>query len=161
MSALIVFIAATILGPVIAKPVSRLLGAPLPFLRGMSGTLAKENAVRNPRRTASTAAALMIGVGIVGFIVVLGGVRQAVDQRHRQRQLKADYIINSTGGFTASASVPSWRRQIAVLPEVQSVSGMRFEAMQVDGSTKFVFAFDPTTIGNDLRPPMSPDRSRT
>ena len=45
----------------------------------MSGTLAKENAVRNPRRTASTAAALMIGVGIVGFILVLAAsVKQSI-----------------------------------------------------------------------------------
>ena len=66
----------------------------------MSGTLARENAVRNPRRTASTAAALMIGVGIVGFILVLAAsVKQSINDITGS-QLKADYIINSTtGGF--------------------------------------------------------------
>ena len=147
-SALIVFIAATILGPVIARPASQVLGAPLPFLRGMSGTLAKENAARNPKRTASTAAALMIGVGIVGFILVLAAsIKQSINDTVNT-QLKADYIINSTGGFTAVGFSPELAKAVAVLPEVQSVSGMRFGAMQVDGSTKFVFAFDPTTIGD-------------
>ena len=146
LSALVVFIAATVLGPVIAKPVSRLLGAPLPKLRGMSGTLAKENAVRNPRRTASTAAALMIGVGIVGFILVLAASLKQSIADITNNQLKADYIINSTGGFNSVGFSPELATEVAQVPEVQSVSGMRFNAMQVDGSTKFVFAVDPTTV---------------
>jgi putative ABC transport system permease protein len=146
LSALVVFLAATILGPIIARPVSKVLGAPLPKLRGMSGTLAKENAARNPRRTASTAAALMIGVGIVGFILVLAAsVKQSIADI-TNNQLKADYIINSTGGFNSTGFSPELASQITTLPEVQSVSGMRFNAMQVDGSTKVVFAIDPNTI---------------
>ncbi len=146
LSALVVFLAATILGPIIAKPVSKVLGAPLPKLRGMSGTLAKENAARNPRRTASTAAALMIGVGIVGFILVLAAsIKQSIADI-TNNQLKADYIINSTGGFNSTGFSPELASQISTLPEVQSVSGMRFNAMQVDGSTKVVFAIDPNTI---------------
>ncbi|HMK12353.1 MAG TPA: FtsX-like permease family protein [Acidimicrobiales bacterium] len=147
LSALVVFVSATILGPVIAKPVSRLVGAPLPRLRGMSGTLARENAVRNPRRTSSTAAALMIGVGIVVFILVLAASLKQSISDITGSQLKADYIVNTTGGFTNSVGFsPDVATQISTLPEVQSVSGMRFGAMQVDGSTKFVFAVDPTTI---------------
>ena len=63
LGAIAVFLGVAVLGPVIARPVSRFLGSPLPRLRGMTGTLARENAVRNPKRTATTAAALMIGVG--------------------------------------------------------------------------------------------------
>ena len=136
------------LGPVLAKPVARLLGAPLPRLRGMSGTLASENAVRNPRRTASTAAALMIGVGIVVFILVLAAsVKQSITDITGS-QLKADYIINTTtGGFGNSVGFsPDLATNVSALPEVQSVSGMRFGAMQVNGDTKVAFAVDPTTI---------------
>ncbi len=114
----------------------------------MSGTLASENAVRNPRRTASTAAALMIGVGIVVFILVLAAsVKQSITDITGS-QLKADYIINTTtGGFGNSVGFsPDLATNVSTLPEVQSVSGMRFGAMQVDGDTKFVFAVDPTTI---------------
>jgi putative ABC transport system permease protein len=148
LSALVVFAAASILGPVIAKPVAKLLGAPLPFLKGISGTLARENAVRNPRRTASTAAALMIGVGIVVFILVLAAsVKQSITDI-TGNQLKADYIVNTTsGGFGNSMGFsPDVATKVSALPEVQSVSGMRFGAMQVEGGTKVVFAVDPTTI---------------
>ena len=148
LSALVVFGAATVLGPVLAKPVAKLLGAPLPRLRGMSGTLARENAVRNPRRTASTAAALMIGVGIVVFILVLAAsVKQSITDITGS-QLKADYIINTTtGGFGNSVGFsPDLASNVSTLPEVQSVSGMRFGAMQVNGDTKVAFAVDPTTI---------------
>src|SRR5207247_8325771 len=54
-------------GPGLARPVSALLGWPLSRLRGVTGLLARENAGRNPRRSASTAQALMIGMGIVAF----------------------------------------------------------------------------------------------
>ncbi|RPI09169.1 MAG: FtsX-like permease family protein, partial [Actinobacteria bacterium] len=154
MSALVVFVAATILGPVIARPVSRALGAPLPKLRGMSGTLAKENAARSPRRTSSTAAALMIGVGIVAFILVLAAsIKQSINEI-TDNQLRADYIVNSSGGFTSMGFSPDVAAAIAELSEVQSVSGMRFGAMQVDESTKFVFAIDPTTVEDVFEVPV-------
>ena len=118
LSALVVFAAATILGPVIAKPVSKVLGAPLPRLRGMSGTLAKQNAVRNPRRTASTAAALMIGVGIVVFILVLAASVKQSFSNITGSQLKADYIVNTTGGFANSMGFsPDVATQISARPK--------------------------------------------
>ena len=70
LGALAVFVGIAILGPVIARPFARIVGSPLPRFRGMSGTLAKENAARNPKRTAATASALMIGVALVAFITV-------------------------------------------------------------------------------------------
>ncbi len=146
LSALVVFMAATILGPIIAKPVSRVLGAPLPYLRGMSGTLAKENAARNPKRTSSTAAALMIGVGIVGFILVLAASIKASVADTVNSQLKADYIVVSKSRFSGVGFSPDLAKSIAEIPGVQSVSGMRFGGMEVDGDVKFVYAVDPETI---------------
>src|SRR4029077_20067141 len=57
----IVFLGVAILGPMIAGPLSRALGAPIQRLKGVTGSLARENAMRNPKRTSATAAALMIG----------------------------------------------------------------------------------------------------
>ena len=58
-----------------------MLGAPVARLRGVSGELARENAGRNPARSASTAPALMIGVGLVAFFLVLNSsVRQSIDK---------------------------------------------------------------------------------
>ena len=63
--ALTTVIGVSVLGPVLARPLGRAIGAPL-RLRGVTGELATHNAMRNPKRTARTAASLMIGVGLVG-----------------------------------------------------------------------------------------------
>src|SRR5690606_8157243 len=68
IGAALLFLGLLLVSPGLARPVSRLLGAPLARLRGASGRLARENAGRNPKRTSATAQALMIGVGLVAFI---------------------------------------------------------------------------------------------
>jgi putative ABC transport system permease protein len=65
--ALLVFFGVSVLGRTVSLPLSRAVGAPLPRLRGVTGKLARQNAMRNPKRTAASASALMIGVGLVGF----------------------------------------------------------------------------------------------
>src|SRR6266508_807106 len=70
VGAAVIFIGVAVLGPVIARPASRLIGAPLPALKGMPGTLARENAGRKPKRTSATAAALMFAVSLLAFITV-------------------------------------------------------------------------------------------
>ena len=82
--------AATLLGvalfsPLLVKPIAAVVGAPLERLRGVPGRLARENAVRNPARTASTAAALMIGLALVSFVTVFaaglqGSIDDAIDK---------------------------------------------------------------------------------
>jgi putative ABC transport system permease protein len=65
-----VFAALVILGPIAARPAAAVLGRPLPAIRGVVGRLAQQNAARNPKRTASTGSALMIGLGIVSLFFV-------------------------------------------------------------------------------------------
>jgi putative ABC transport system permease protein len=72
-----IFVGVIVVGPVIARPIARILGSPLPLFKHMTGTLARENAVRNPRRTAATASALMIGVALVGFITIFAASTKA------------------------------------------------------------------------------------
>ena len=72
LGALAVFIAAGMLVPIVARPLSSALGRPLAALLGTPGRLGRENSMRNPRRTAQTAAALMVGIALVSTIAVLG-----------------------------------------------------------------------------------------
>jgi len=67
--AMLTFIGVAVLSPFVARPLATAIGAPARIL-GMTGRLGQENAKRNPRRTASTAAALMIGLGLVVFVSV-------------------------------------------------------------------------------------------
>ncbi len=74
------FIGVTILGPALARPAARVLGAPLRALRGTTGQIARENAMRNPTRTASTASALMIGVALITLLsVFLASLETEID----------------------------------------------------------------------------------
>src|SRR5262249_1057984 len=66
--ALALFASVVVLGPVIGRWFVRLAGAPVAALRGTTGELARDNAARNPKRTAATASALMIGVALVVLI---------------------------------------------------------------------------------------------
>src|SRR5439155_791172 len=58
LGAVLTMVGVVVFGPVVARPASRVIGAPLRLLRGVTGSLARENAMRNPRRTSGTAAAL-------------------------------------------------------------------------------------------------------
>ncbi|HET8620420.1 MAG TPA: FtsX-like permease family protein, partial [Acidimicrobiales bacterium] len=75
-----VFLALIVLAPVAARPAALVLGRWLPVVRGIVGRLAQQNAARNPKRTASTGSALMIGLGIVSlFLVVNASLRASLD----------------------------------------------------------------------------------
>ena len=85
---LLVFLAVTVLGRTIALPLSRAIGSPLPRIKGVTGTLARENTMRNPKRTAASASALMIGVGLIAFITIFASSDQGVDQREHRPVLR-------------------------------------------------------------------------
>src|SRR5829696_8587338 len=77
LGAVLVFFGVSVLGRTVALPLSRFIGLPLARLRGITGHLARENAMRNPKRTAATASALMIGVGLVTFITIFAASTKA------------------------------------------------------------------------------------
>jgi putative ABC transport system permease protein len=143
---LLVFVGVFVLSPLIARPVGRIVGAPLPRLKGMTGTLARENAMRNPKRTANTAAALMIGVALIGFITIFAASANASISSAVDNQLKTDYIITSgNGGFGGGGFSPTLAQNIGKLPEVAAVTPVRFGVMKVAGasSAQLVQAADP------------------
>jgi putative ABC transport system permease protein len=138
------FIGVAVLGPVIARPASRLLGAPLPILIGMPGTLARENAVRNPKRTSSTAAALMIGVSLAAFITILASSARGAADVQVDKTFTSDFLLD-TGGFAALS--PDLARRLDRLPEVEAASGVRSNLAEIDGATSDLVAVDPSSYG--------------
>ena len=147
--ALTVFIGVAVVGPVIARPFGRLVGAPLRVLRGMPGTLARENVARNPRRTAATASALMVGIGLVAFMQVFAASARASLGNSVDTAMKSNWIVESQFGMGGLS--PSVAQRIAKLPEVQSVTPLRFADPLVYGSAKNVTAMDPATASETIR----------
>jgi putative ABC transport system permease protein len=144
LGAAAIFVGVAVLGPVIARPAGRLLGAPLPALQGLPGTLARENAVRNPKRTSATAAALMIGVSLVAFIAIFGSSTKKSLTADIDKTFTSDFLID-TGSFAALS--PDLAKRLRRLPEVQAASGVRSNMAEIDGATSDLVAVDPASYG--------------
>jgi putative ABC transport system permease protein len=138
--ALLLVLAALVLGPVIARPVAGAIGRPVAALRGLPGELARENAVRSPRRTASTASALMVGVGVVVLFTVLAASVKASVEGGVARSLTGDLIL-STGRFDGGID-PSLASEAASVEGVDVAVGLGLGRVLVDGQRQDVTVAD-------------------
>ncbi|MGQ0615940.1 MAG: ABC transporter permease [Acidimicrobiia bacterium] len=144
--AVLTLLGVVVLGPVAAGPVSRLLGSPLPRLKGVTGSLARENAVRNPRRTSGTAAALMVGVGVAALFTVFAASLKTTINEAIDRSFAGDLVVDS-GTFGIGGITPELAARTRQVPGVAAVSGLRFGLMEVDGEPKGVAIADPASLG--------------
>ncbi|MEY9946871.1 FtsX-like permease family protein [Kitasatospora sp. GAS1066B] len=136
-----------VLTPILTRPVTALAARPLTRLWGPSGTLARRNAARNPRRTAATASALSIGLALVCALAVVGvSLTHEIDRRSTQG-LRADYQI---GMATPTPLDPSVAPALARTPAVTAVSALQSTDLHVADQTRSVTAVDPTTIAGLL-----------
>jgi putative ABC transport system permease protein len=136
----LVFISVAVLGPVIAVPVTRVVGSPLPRLRGMAGNLARENALRNPRRTAATASALMIGVGLVAFIGIFAASAKASLDDTIKKQFHGDFVVAASNEFGGLS--PAVEGKLKAQPEVADVVPLRFSPATVNGGRAILTGID-------------------
>ncbi len=142
LGAAMVFLGVAILSPLVARRIAGWLGAPLRRL-SFSGKMGRENSMRNPRRTAATAAALMIGLGLVTFVAVFAASLRSSASAALDETLRADFIVSSSQFQPFSAQVA---RDLAARPELGVVSPFRQGEIRVGGRTDFVAGVDPSTI---------------
>jgi putative ABC transport system permease protein len=153
LGVLLLFFGVSVLGRTVSLPLSRFIGAPLPRLRGVTGELARENAMRNPKRTAASASALMIGVGLVAFITIFVASSKASLNDSLDKAFTGDIAVESGGGLYGGVD-PSLAQRLNALPEVASAAGLRQGVASVDGSAQFVSGLDPQTAFEvfDIKP---------
>ncbi len=128
----IIFIGLSVLTPTFARPLGRTLGAPLPVLFGATGKMARENAVRSPRRTAATASALMIGVALVGLVTIIAATIRATTDELIADRFRSDLVVQSAGfgGFGLS---PALAEELGKLPEIATVVPVRNGPAKIAG----------------------------
>ncbi len=146
LGATVVFVAVVVLGPILARPIVGIMGRPLARLTGMTGALARQNALRNPKRTASTAAALMIGVSLVGGISIIASSTRASLDQVIERSFEGDFVV-AASGFDGGGVSPDLATSLAELPELEAVTGLAYGAAEVDGSTQILVAADVASLG--------------
>jgi putative ABC transport system permease protein len=153
LGCLAVFLGVYVFGRTLALPLSRAIGAPLPRLRGLPGELARENAMRNPKRTAAAGTALMLGVGIVVIINIFVTSTKATVDAGIDQAFTADLVIDS-GASPNGGLDPSLATTVGRLPEVRAVTGLRVTPAQLDGNSVLLGAVDPASAVDllDLQP---------
>ncbi len=146
IGAILVFIAVALLSPRLVPPIAAAVGYPLERLRGVAGRLARENALRNPGRTAVTAAALMIGLALVTFVAILAdGVKASIDDTV-SKDMKAQIVVLNKDGFSPIS--PQTGDALKRVPGVQTVSPLNTSQAKVDGVSgkPFGSGIDPATF---------------
>ncbi|MFJ3825293.1 ABC transporter permease [Streptomyces nodosus] len=132
-----------VLTPLLSRP---LIAATAPVLRvfGVAGKLARQNSVRNPRRTAATASALMIGLTLItALTVVAGSLGNAIDKMAASA-LKADYVVSMANGNNLS---PDLDQAVKSADGVAASSPLRNAPSRIDGKTEFLTGVDGSSIG--------------
>ncbi len=127
----------------IARPVAHALGFLYPRFFGMTGVLARENAARNPSRTASAASALMIGLALVSMVSVIGNSIKETLIRTLRNSTHADLIIQSDSFTSFSTELAS---DLGKLPEIDAVGRLRVGQIRINNDTKQVAATDAKSL---------------
>jgi putative ABC transport system permease protein len=143
--ALLALAGMVVCGPLVARPVAALLGAPLPRLWGAAGTLARDNALRNPRRTAATAAALMVGIAVVRLFTVFAGSLKSSIQDSVERGFAGDLVV-STPSWGGGGLDPRLAGRVRELPQVDGAVGVGQGAASIAGDDRQLAIADPAEL---------------
>jgi putative ABC transport system permease protein len=153
--AVVVFFGVAILSPLIARPLARVIGWPFAKAFRLPGNLARQNAMRNPRRTASTAAALMIGLALVAFVSVFAASIKASTSKILDESVSADYIL---GTDTFQPFSPEVAERLADQPEIAAAAGIRLGAWKLNGANKQLYGVDPVAYEQVVRTEVTAGR---
>ncbi|AVV42243.1 ABC transporter permease [Streptomyces sp. ID05-04B] len=150
LGAVLLIIGVFILTPLLSRP---LIAASAPVLRifGVSGKLARQNSVRNPRRTAATASALMIGLTLItGMTVMAGSLQKSIDKM-ASAAIKADYVVSMANGNELSPDVDA---KLKTADGVTATSPMRNAPARINGETEYLTGVTGSAFGELTDLPM-------
>ena len=139
-----VFAGVLVIGPALSKSVAALLGKPVSALRGVTGEMSQQNAARNPKRTARTAAPVLIGVALVTAFTALAASIKNEIRESIGSSFRGDYAlsVNSRGFGGIPITITD---QLTQLAEVDQATGVGFIAAKVGDESPFVLVFNPKT----------------
>jgi putative ABC transport system permease protein len=138
------FIGVAMISSRLVRPLAAVVGLPARSLGGAAGRIARGNSVRNPGRTAATAAALMIGIALVAFVSTLANGMKASNRGAIEDQIAADYIVTSQDGYTPFVAAAG--DEVAKAPSAQLVTSVRSELAEIDGHAGYLTGIDPARI---------------
>src|SRR6266851_4619046 len=141
------FIGVATLSPALARPLSSVIGRPLPRLLGVAGKLGRENSMRSPRRTAQTAAALMVGLALVSAMAVFGASLSKSATSSADQAIRADLIVTATGSGELSNSVPA---TASAVPGVTTTTAFYQGRFEFQNSLASLIAVSPDQLADTV-----------
>jgi len=145
---LLVVLGVALTSPVLGRPLIALVGLLYRRMFGTVGRLAEQNARRNPRRTAATASALMIGLTLVSMMAVFGQSAKASVDKVIGETFAADYVVSNAVGVPFSPTIAG---QVEKVPGVQTVARVRYATGQVNGSPAMLGGVDAAAYTKALQ----------
>jgi len=136
-----IFLGVAMIAPRLVRPIASVLGWPATRVGGVAGQLARSNSMRNPSRTASTAASLMIGLTLVTMVAVLAQGLRASFEDAVKSEFHADYAVTAQNNFLPTSIDSATALRKSGLASV--VAGVRVGDGRAFGSTIQVTAADP------------------
>jgi putative ABC transport system permease protein len=141
IGAVLIFFGVALFTSQLIRPLASVLGVPGDRLAGAPGILARENAIRNPQRTGSSAAALMIGLTLVTLVTMLATSIRASFFGAVDKIFIADYAVTAQNNFDLIPSAVG--QTLEQTPGVHDVVGVRVGDMRISGSRNQLSAVDP------------------
>ncbi len=148
LGALALFVGIAYLAPLLVRPVAGAIGRPLARLRGVPGRLARENAIRSPRRTASTAAALMIGVALIAAVAVIAASFKASGEASIVGSVNSKLLVidtNSQNGFTSDVAT-----SLSTDARLAEITEVRANSIVIDSANQSLLAIDVGAINHTV-----------
>jgi len=137
--------------PMVARPFLGVAAALYRRSFGPVGTLAGQNAQRNPRRTAATASALMIGLALVTTMAVVGSSSKASLDKTIKKNFLGDLVVSNAIGVPFSPAIAD---RIATTPGVATVTRFRYVQTKTGGDEQGLMGVDPVSLEKVARVPM-------
>jgi putative ABC transport system permease protein len=148
---LLVVVGVAIASPLLGQPVVALVGLAYRRMFGTVGRLAEQNAMRNPRRTAATASALMVGLTLVSMMAVFGQSTKASVDKTIADSFSADYVVSNAIGVPFSPAVVD---QVKKVPGVEAAARFRFVVAKVGGESTRVGGIEPAPFAKAMKVTM-------
>jgi putative ABC transport system permease protein len=144
---LLILVGVSLVSPLVSRPVIAAFGVVYRRLFGSVGQLATQNSARNPRRTAATSSALMIGIALVSMVAIFGRSASASTDVALADSLKAQLVVSNVVGQPFSTGIAE---QIRAVDGVQAVVQVQQAFPKADGDSTFISGIDPRQIGKAI-----------
>jgi putative ABC transport system permease protein len=147
LGAVCIFIGVAVLAPVAVRPVAGVIGRPLAGWLGTAGSLGRQNSMRNPGRTAQTAAALMVGLALVSAMAVFGASVSKSTTASVDQAISAGILITSGGAGQLSSALPGVAAGVPGVTATETVYRNQFE---FDGTVDALTGVDTQNLSSTV-----------